>query len=46
MKCPSADVPYAEERVPLKMLEGHTKGVNTVDWSNMYKVGMVLRTRM
>ncbi|KAG2490207.1 hypothetical protein HYH03_011334 [Edaphochlamys debaryana] len=28
----------AEERVPLKKLEGHhTKGVNAVDWSSLYK---------
>ncbi|PNW80352.1 hypothetical protein CHLRE_07g313850v5 [Chlamydomonas reinhardtii] len=28
----------AEERVPLKKLEGHhTKGVNSVDWSSLYK---------
>ncbi|KAF5831982.1 WD40-repeat-containing domain protein [Dunaliella salina] len=27
----------AEERVPLKVLEGHIKGVNTVDWSSSYK---------
>lgn len=27
----------AEERVPLKVLEGHTKGVTTVDWSPIYK---------
>jgi len=27
----------AEERVPLKVLEGHIKGVTTVDWSSMYK---------
>ncbi|KAL6759826.1 quinon protein alcohol dehydrogenase-like superfamily [Haematococcus lacustris] len=27
----------AEERVPLKLLQGHLKGVNTVDWSKSYK---------
>ena len=27
----------AEERVPLKVLDGHTKGVTSVDWSSMYK---------
>eukprot|EP00955_Chlamydomonas_euryale_P098243 365129-Chlamydomonas_euryale.AAC.14 len=26
-----------EERVPLKMLEGHTKGVTSVAWSPIYK---------
>ena len=27
----------AEERVPLKVLDGHTKGVTSVDWSPLYK---------
>lgn len=27
----------AEERVPLKMLEGHTKGVTSLDWSPIHK---------
>jgi len=27
----------AEERVPLKVLEGHSKGVTSVDWSPLYK---------
>lgn len=27
----------ADERVPLKTLVGHIKGVNTVDWSPIYK---------
>jgi WD40 repeat protein len=27
----------AEERVPLKVLDGHTKGVTSVDWSSLYK---------
>ncbi|KAG1663156.1 hypothetical protein FOA52_006053 [Chlamydomonas sp. UWO 241] len=26
-----------EERVPLKLLEGHTKGVTSVTWSKLYK---------
>ena len=24
--------------MPLKRLEGHQKGVNTVEWSSMYKI--------
>eukprot|EP00798_Chlamydomonas_sp_ICE-L_P018383 gene18383-24853_t len=27
----------AEDHVPFKVLEGHTKGVNCVDWSSIYK---------